>query len=350
MNAPPQPPGNDASYSMSDFDRVEKIDMHVHINTLESTLIDLAEAHRFRLLTVNADYADFPPIEEQLAIARELRGRFPRRVAFCSTFSMTGWDDPGWQSKTIAHIDQTLRDGACAVKVWKNVGMDFRAKSGRLVMVDDGGFGRVFRHLAQNNIPLIGHQGEPRACWLPEEQITVKYLRDYFQSHPQYHMFLQPDMPTYEDQIRARDQMLERNAGLTFVGAHLASLEWSVEHLARWFERFPRAFADTAARIGDLQDQTIGQWEAVRAFFITHQDRLMYATDFMQQPGMDTSAFQAEVLQKWRDDWRFLCTDELIVVDDIDEPVKGLRLPGTVIDKLYRLNAERVFQTGRPWS
>ncbi len=337
-------------YSMDDFDTVEKIDMHVHINSTENVLVDLAEHYNFRLLTINADYSEFPPITEQRSVARTLRQRFPTRVAFASTFPMEGWDKAGWQEKTIAHIDGTLKDGACAVKVWKNVGMEFRTKSGRLVMVDDPGFDPIFRHLRQKNIPLVGHQGEPRACWLPEEEITVKYLRDYFHDHPQYHMFLQPSMPSYEDQLRARDNMLERNKGLTFVGAHLASLEWSVEELSRWLDRFLGAFADTAARVGDLQDQTVRNWQGVRDFFLKYQDRMMYATDSMQQPGAKPEAFQSDVLMKWRDDWKFLCTDATITVADIDVPVRGLHLPSMVVDKIYRANAQRVFGSTRPWS
>lgn len=338
------------SYSLEDFAVVDKIDMHVHINTTETMLVDLAERHKFKLLTVNADYSEFPPIDEQLLVARTLRERFPKRVAYASTFTMNGWDDVGWPQKTIGHIDSTVRDGACAVKVWKNVGMDFRENSGRLVMVDDQGFDPIFQHLNQKNIPLIGHQGEPRACWLPEERITVKYLRDYFHGHPQYHMFLQPTMPSYEDQIRARDKMLERNKGVSFVGAHLASLEWSVDMLAQWLGRFSGAYADTAARVGDLQDQSVSNWDGVRQFFIRYQDRMMYATDSMQQPGVNSSTFQDDVLQKWRDDWEFLCTDATITVADIAEPVKGLHLPKTVVDKIYRTNAERVFRAAHPWS
>lgn len=41
---------------------------------------------------------------------------------------MNGWDDPGWLEKTIEHIDSTISEGACAVKVWKNIGMPFQGQ------------------------------------------------------------------------------------------------------------------------------------------------------------------------------------------------------------------------------
>jgi len=330
-------------YSMDDFERIEKIDAHVHVNSLDLAFIEQAEADNFVLLTINADYSEFPPVTKQQEIGVSLSKRYPKRLAFASTFSMHGWDDPGWKEKTIEHIDRTISEGACAVKVWKNIGMDFRDKKNNLVMIDHPNFDPIFSHLKVKSIPLIGHLGEPRACWLPSEEILVKYNSDYFRTHPQYHMYLHPEMPSYEDQIQARDAMLEKNRNLTFMGAHLASLEWSVAELAKFLNRFPAAVADTAARIGDLQYQTVDNWEAVRDFFLKYQDRVLYATDLIQQPGIDAAQFRADLHNQWTRDWKFLCTDSPITVPDVDQPMKGLGLPSTVIDKIYRLNAQRVF-------
>ena len=71
---------------------------------------------------------------------------------------------------------------------------------------------------------LLGHQGEPKNCWLPLDQMTVNSDREYFKAHPQYHMYLQPDMPSYERQMAVRDAMLARHPGLKFVGVHMASI------------------------------------------------------------------------------------------------------------------------------
>src|SRR5262249_30595921 len=140
-------------------------------------------------------------------------------------------------------------NGAVAVKVWKNIGMDLRDANQRLVMIDDAKFDPVFAFIAGRGKPLIGHQGEPRNCWLPLEQMTVNNDREYFREHPQYHMFLHPEMPSYEQQIQARDRMLARHPAMKFVGAHLASLEWSVDELARFLDSHPDATVDLAARM-----------------------------------------------------------------------------------------------------
>jgi hypothetical protein len=337
--------GGDAGYyAIGDFGSVSKIDMHVHINAFDPIFIEQAERDGFRLLTVNVEYSDFPPLDEQLHIANALRRHYPDRVSFATTFTMQGWGEPGWQERTIDHLEKTVADGACAVKFWKNIGMEFRDRDGRLVMIDDPGFDPIFAWISKRNIPVIGHIGEPRDCWLPLNRIEVKYIKEYFATHPQYHMYLQPGMPSYEAQLESRDARLLRNQGLPFVGAHLASLEWSVAELGTFLDRFPSAVVDLAARVGDLQHQTAKNRGGVRDFFIRYQDRLMYATDMMWHRGGDATVFQKELHEKWLEDWRFLCTDDTRVPPDLAEQVTGLQLPRPVIDKLYRHNAAKFFR------
>ncbi len=64
---------------------------------------------------------------------------------------MIGWGDLDWASSTIKHIDSLTKKGAVAIKVWKNMSMDYRNIQNKLVMIDDSGFGAVFL-LWRNNI------------------------------------------------------------------------------------------------------------------------------------------------------------------------------------------------------
>jgi predicted TIM-barrel fold metal-dependent hydrolase len=269
----------------------------------------------------------------------------PDRVIAVSSFPMDGWDDADWHERTIHYLDETLERGAVAVKIWKNIGMEFRDGEGHMVMIDDPRFDPVFEHLAQKGVPVIGHLGEPRECWLPVEQMVMH--KGYFSTHPEYHMYLHPDMPSYEDQLAARDGFLERNPGLRFAGAHLASLEWSVDELAAFLERFPNVIVETAARVRDLQYQSSLHRDKVRDFMIKYQDRIAYGTDLVVEPTANTEEAITAARRGWRSDWRYFATDGEVEVRQLDEPVQGLKLPRGVVEKLYRLNAERFF--GDPW-
>jgi len=330
-------------YSIEDYDKIIKIDAHLHVNTEGEQLLRQAENDKFKLLTINVDYSDFPKIEVQNDIAKKLSKKYPSLLAFAATFHMDGWNEPDWTQKTIENIDRRIEEGAIAIKVWKNIGMGFRDKSGKLVMIDDPGLDPIFAHIKERNVSLIGHLGEPRNCWLPLEKMTVDYDREYFTHHPQYHMHLHPELPSYEDQINARDNMLEKNLDIVFVGAHLASLEWSVKQISEFLKRFPEAMVDAAARIGQLQYQSNKDWELVRNFFIEFQDRILYATDIMQVSDSNAEDFALESHNLWLNDWKYFSTDLEFKVSDLKETVKGLQLPKSVINKIYRINAERVF-------
>ena len=98
--------------------------------------------------------------------------------------------------------------------------------------------------------------------------MTTDNDREYFQHHPEYHMYLHPEMPGYEDLMGARDRFVAAHPALRFVGAHLASLEYDVDRIAAFLDRFPNASVDMAARMSQVQYQSLRDREKVRDFFI----------------------------------------------------------------------------------
>ncbi|WP_457443638.1 amidohydrolase family protein [Roseateles sp. P5_E4] len=333
------------SYTMADYSRVVKIDTHLHLHNPAPAFMAAAKRQKFKVLTINVDYPDFPPLGDQQRVAIELQKQFPKDVAWAASFSVDGSDQPAWLPATRQRIAAAMKAGAVGVKVWKNIGMGLRGVDGKLVMIDDARFAPLFDDFAKQGIPLLGHQGEPHNCWLPLEQMTVNNDREYFKAHPQYHMALRPEMPSWEAQMAARDRMVAAHPGLRFVGVHLASLERNVDELAAFLDRFPNAVVDVAARIGQLQYQSQKDRERVRRFFIKYQDRVMYGSDMSQAPDQDGTALAREAEGVWRMHWRYFNTADSFKVADLDKPVKGLALPREVVDKLYHLNAERTFPT-----
>ncbi|MFT4640804.1 MAG: hypothetical protein ACI8T1_004137 [Verrucomicrobiales bacterium] len=334
---------HDKSFSMEDFAKIEKIDLHFHMGATDLGLLEKAQEDRFRFLNIVVDSQDPLMLRQKHKTAFILRQGLPDRVAVASAFSMEGWDEPDWVAKTLTHLDETFDKGAVAIKVWKNIGMVHRDKKGSLIMIDDPKFEPIFRHLIEKDIAVVGHLGEPKNCWLPLSEMTVKNDRNYFENNPRYHMHNNPELPSYEDQIAARDRMLAKYPKLRFIGAHLASLEWSVDRLGQFLDRFPNAMADTAARMGQLQYQSNGNLEKVRAFMIKYQDRLVYGTDHSTSPAAPSGDGYASTRKAWLSHWRYFNTADSQTVPELDAPVKGLSLPKGAVEKLYRTNAERLF-------
>lgn len=331
-------------YTADDFQIVKKIDVHFHYETLDDRYLLLADSLNFKLVSPNVDAGR--SINEQLEIATELKRKYPDKFAFFGTFGVDQFGTEDFAGNIVSRIDTCMAAGASGIKIWKNIGMTLKDSVGNFVMADDMAFAPVFTYMEEKNIPLLAHLGEPKNCWLPLEEMTLDNDRSYFSNNPQYHMYLHPEAPSYEDQIRARDNLLERYPGIPFTGAHLGSQEWSIDEVARTLDRFPAYDVEFSARIGHLQYQAITEPEKVRDFLIKYQDRIMYGTDVGVTARNNNYAATAESLVKrWKDHFVWLATDADVIVADLDgKPVKGLQLPKEVIDKIYFANAEKFFR------
>jgi hypothetical protein len=328
-------------YSEGDYSSVLKIDSHVHIDSDKGYFEEAAKQDNFILVTLNVDHSDSAGLKEQLDYAILSAKDHPGRVFYGPSFlfDTAGWGTNWWSEKVISYLDKAVSNGAVTVKFWKNIGMTVHDRSGKFIMVDDPGLDPVIEYIISKNLPVTGHLGEPRNCWLPLDQMTVSSDSSYFAEHPEYHMFLHPEYPTYEDQIKTRDNMLERHPDLKFIGCHLGSLEWNVDSLAKRLDKFPNMAVDMSARVCHLQYQSAQDRIRVRDFCIKYKDRLLYGTDSGDDGEADPERFRKNMHDTWLDDWKYFTSDEEMTSDKFRGIFKGLKLPKEVVDKIYSGNA-----------
>ena len=331
-----------AYYSVEDFKSVKKYDTHVHVYSPEASLIKQAKEDNFHLLDINGYlFPGAPSIEEQQALAVNHIKEFPKQINYATTISVKNFNEANWQKETIAYLKKSFAQGAVGVKVWKNIGMELKDRQGNFVMIDNPKFDPVLDFISKNKITLLSHQGEPKNCWLPLEQMTVAGDQRYYTKNPQYHMYLHPEYPSYEEQMKARDHMLAKHPNLKVVSVHLASLEWSVDEIAKRLDKYPNLAVDMAARIPHLHNQAATDWQKVHDFFIKYQDRILYGSDItITKENNNPTGTMQNAHSTWLRDWKFFTTDEKLSNNN-NITFKGLRLPRTVVDKIYCKNAER---------
>ncbi len=327
-------------YTMEDYAAVPKMDVHIHITTERGDFVQKAKEDNFRLINVCLEYDNgWEDVYSQYKYGLYHHRESPETVEVVTAFAVSDWDDPTWEHKVLQWLEKCFEQGSIGVKVWKNIGMVSRDKNDELIWIDDPRFKPIFDYIHSKQKTLMGHLGEPKNCWLPLEEMTTNNDRRYFSRHPEYHMYLHPEMPSYEEQIAARDRMLAQNPDISFVGAHLGSLEWSVDELARRLDRFPNMSVDLAARMGQVFYQTVDNREKVRDFFIKYQDRILYGTDMGDHGSASPGDLVNSMEEVWKRDWQFFATNDSMESDLINEPFQGLKLPAEVIDKIYLKNA-----------
>lgn len=327
---------DDEYYEAADFVKVPKTDAHFHYLTPETQYMEFAESLNFRLL--NPIWEGEVPIDTQLAISTIIKQKHPLSYRFFTSFPTNNISDENFADSAIDYIRMAMNKGATGVKIWKNIGMVIRMTDSSFLMADGPVLAPLFKYLSANKIPVIGHLGEPKDCWLPLDQMTDRGDSLYYAGNPWYHMYFHPEVPSYEKQIEAMEKLLENNPGLDYTGAHLASIEWSIDELAELLDRFPGMKVDLAARISHLQSQSDDDREHVRNFFIKYQDRIVYGTDseVHDVPGKNPSELKEGLRRGWQNHWNYLATDTC-------RGHAGLRLPRKVIDKIYYLNTNKYY-------
>lgn len=330
-------------YSEADFKSVKKMDTHMHLHSESTALGELAHEDNFKLLDVSVDVPGYPSVEEQEQFSLHQISAFPQQVNYLTAFTLQHWDSVGWADETIAKLKSSFEKGALGIKIWKNIGMVYKDSAGQFIMIDNPRFDPVIQFIISQNKTVMGHLGEPKNCWLPVEQMTVNNDKNYFSNHPEYHMYLHPDFPSYEDQINARDHFLARHPDMRFIGAHLGSLEYNTDSLAKRLDKFPNMAVDMAARVAHLQYQSQKNRQKIRDFMIKYQDRLIYGSDSEISNSSRPEETKKEVHERWLSDWKYFVTNQTMTVDEVNGEFQGLKLPKEVIDKIYFKNAIKWF-------
>ncbi len=327
-----------------EFATFPKIDAHAHLETTDDSFVEDLKDNNFILLSLVTRSVSQPLIEDEFNFVRDLYESHPGSIAFATTFSMDGFGEPDWEEKTIEWLRESFDQGAVAVKVWKDIGMTFLDVDSSYIMMDDPRFDPVWDFIESQDKTLVNHVGEPKNCWLPLAEMTVRGDSNYFASHPEYHMFLHPEAPSHEELMAARDHVLEKHPGLRVVGCHLGSLEYDVDAQAERLDKYHNFSLDMAARIPHFKVQ---DREKVRDFLIKYQDRLLYGTDIGIKnfdEGRTTSDRMQEIMKKpYQADWEYFTTDKMLEQDDKVKVYQGLDLPEDVLKKIYSDNARRMY-------
>ena len=320
------------------------IDAHVHFNTTSQEKMKLALKYDVSFLSINTNIPFFEPLERQEEVTLKLQKEYPGRINFITSFDFRKWGKPDFAKNAIEQIKEGIDRGAVGVKIWKDVGLDLRDEYGNFVMIDQPVFEPIFQYLLENDILLVGHQGEPRNCWLPLDKMTVQSDRNYFKEHPEYHMFLHNEYPTYEEQMSARDNVLKKYPDLRYVGLHLFSMEYDIDEVARRLKQFPNSFTDLAERIVHMQLQSKKNRKGVRDFCNNFQDRIIYGTDVIDDGKTNSKELVKRLESLWKFHYDFFATEKILEAPEFDGEFRGLNLSRGVVEKIFYLNAKRIYK------
>ena len=339
---PPQKSANRGGGSRPDWRTLaafEPVDTHTHVAKGDPgfyAMLDRLHMHLLDILLVD----DHDPYRKDLSTQRTDAEKMIQasggHAALCTSFDPFQFNQADFAASTIRSLDQDFANGAVAVKIWKNIGMELKDKDGHYILADDPKFEPIYREVESHNRTLIAHQAEPDEAWQPLHPNGLDY--SYYKENPVWYMYNKPEAPTKRQILDARDRLLAQNPKLRVVGAHLGSMEDDLEGLAERLDRYPNFAVDTAARVVHL---VVMPSDKVRAFILKYQDRIIYGTDLEFAKDEASSDMMKEWQQQYLRDWQYFATRDAFEYDG--HKTQGLGLPPYVLGKLYHANARRWF-------
>jgi hypothetical protein len=286
----------------------ERIDTHVHIHRDAPALYSALKESKWRGLDIVVSPAsrDEPfDLEEKLRATLKVQRDSGGTLAWASTFDARGFESPGFTDRTINRLRQSFKDGAIAVKIWKNIGMSIKSKSGAYLLPDDPTLLPIYEAIQGAGKTLIAHLAEPNGAWMPLDAKNPEIR--YYSTNPQWHMYGKAGAPVKDAILAARDRVLARYPKLLVVGCHLGSDEDDLNRLASRLDRYPNFAVDTAARVRYFAR---GNRDQAQDFLTRYQDRILYATDFSLRDGDATVAARSlrtthDVSVRWSTSTKF---------------------------------------------
>ncbi len=254
----------------------------------------------------------------------------PGRFYTFANINFDGIDEPGWSGREVKLLEAGFKAGARGLKFYKQFGLGFRYRDGRLVQVDDSKLNPIWDMCAKYHKPVLIHTADPAAFWTPLDKYNERWHE--LNENPGW-LFGGGKYPPREALLAQLERVIATHSKTTFISTHFGNNAEDIGAVARQLDKYPNMLVDIDARISELGRQPY----AARRFFLKYQDRVMFGTDTYP----DREAYRIY--------YRFLETD-----DEYFDCAKshhlqgvwriyGVFLPKDVLAKIYYQNADRLF-------
>jgi len=224
-----------------------------------------------------------------------------------------------------------------------------RDKKGALLRIDDPKLDPMWSALGRLGMPVSIHTSDPKAFWGPYDATNERWKE--LADHPRW-WFGDPKVyPPREALLAALERVVARHPETTFICVHFGNNAEDLDWVDAQLDAHPNMLVDLAARVPEIGRHDPAR---VRAFFLKHQDRILFGTDFQVSDGMTLGSggngpppTVADAIDFFRGHWRWFETADQnfahMTPIQGDWTISAIALPEEVLAKVYFGNAERVF-------
>ncbi len=336
------------------------IDMHEHVSPAPEDLARAVKIHDASGIglavnlsggTVLPGPDGVSPFEYTREVANQLH---PGRFLQYMNLDYSAWDSPQFSQQAVAQIERGAKLGAAGLKEYKRLGLYLRDGAGRLIRIDDPKLDPVWKRCGELGMPISIHVADPRAFWLPLEPSNERW--EELKDHPAWWFGDPKRYPPRMELLDALDRVIGRHPETTFVSVHFGANAEDVAWVDAAMDRHPNMWIDLAARVPEIGRHPPAE---VRAFFMKHQDRILFATDLsvgdelvLGSGGKGPPPTDADAVVFFQKHWRWLETRDAnfphMTPIQGNWTISGIGLPVSVLRKVYFENARRLLARSLP--
>ena len=282
-------------------------------------------------------------------LSRVLSERFDGRVLNAMNVDWRGFGERDWAQREAGRLHKAVKEqGFVALKISKALGLSVRDASGQLVLPDDARIAPLWEAAAALQVPVCIHVGDPKAFWAPLDASNERIKE--LTVHPRWSNYGKAGVSSWEALLDASERLFRRHPRTTFVAVHFGNAAEDPKRVDRVMTELPNVWIDVSARVGEFGRHPA---EHMRAFFIKHQDRILFGTDIGISDGYlmlgsngEREPTMADVGPFYAAHFRYFETNDRGIAHPSpiqgDWTVDGVGLEPKVLNKIYRDNALRL--------
>jgi len=254
--------------------------------------------------------------------------KYKDRFNFWCCFDYSHYGKPDFAKHCIAQLEKAKKMGATGVGELgdKGIGDTYaRPVSGENIHIDDPALAPVLDKCGELNMPISIHIAEPYWMYLPCDSTN-----DGLMNAGNWHVDTSaPNCLNYDEVVKSFENAVAAHPNTIFIACHYLNMNHDLPRLGALLDKYPNLYIDISARVGESAQTP----RATRAFLIKYQDRVLFGTDNGMECGMYRTIFR--VLET---------EDEHFYIPDFAYHwyYSAFYLPDTVLEKIYRLNAEKL--------
>ncbi len=299
------------------------IDVHSHqrdmsVDALAKLIIDMEKLNEGIMVNLSGGSG-----QDIISKIDNIKRSYPNRFVVFANVDFDGVGKAGWAEKSVAQLEQDIKNGAKGLKVYKSLGLRNKDSEGKLLAIDDPRLGPIWDKCGELGVPVLIHAADPKSFWDDMNTDNERWLE--LKTHPRRKRSATDPAP-WEQIIAGQHRMFKNHPGTKFINAHMGWYANDLGKLGDLLDEIPNMNVGIAAVIAELGRQP----RAAKAFFIKYQDRILFGKDSWQPDEfptyfrvLETNDEYFPYYKKYHAFWAMY----------------GLDLPDEVLKKVYYKNA-----------